>query len=571
MLGRIHVRLALLVLIAAIPLLLLSGTIAWQNYRLALDATAEMAARLRESAIARHVSAITGAEQMLQTLAQMSELVDGSAATCASRLAGILALQSTRYSNIVLTNPDGQPRCSAMPLSPATLQANAAANTALFARAAGRRGLALGPIRTSMYSDRQIIPAAFPILKGGQVAGFALAGLRIDWFAHAQGESTPDLQALWISDGSGRVVQVASTGALGLPPPDLLRQLETRSTAADARSAGGTPYAYASAMVGDGYSLIVADPASVDRVAASSLLIRRIGQLGLLLLAGLAAVAIGTHLALIEPLTQLSQAVARWRIQGRFDASSVRHPPTEVSELATTFAEATQAIAEHAARHEAAVAQQELLMREIHHRVKNNLQIVASLLNLQASRIRLPEARAEFASARDRVRALATLHRHLYMQGEVHTIDMPAFLAELCNQLFQALGEVPGRRINLVIEANPLQMSSDQAVPLSLIVTETVSNAVKYAFPGGRRGEVSVRLTSDENAADLIVQDDGVGIPAGQTETESGPRDGIGITLIRGFARQLSATLSVHEDQGTRYTLHVPLNRGAEAQADAAA
>ena len=129
--------------------------------------------------------------------------------------------------------------------------------------------------------------------------------------------------------------------------------------------------------------------------------------------------------------------------------------------------------------------------------MKNNLQIVASLLNLQASRIRVPEARAEFASARDRVRALATLHRHLYAHGEVHTINMPDFLTELCGQLFQAMGEIEGHRIRLTIEASPLQMSSDQAVPLSLIVTEAVSNALKYAFPQGRTGHVLLRLTAD--------------------------------------------------------------------------
>jgi two-component sensor histidine kinase len=208
--------------------------------------------------------------------------------------------------------------------------------------------------------------------------------------------------------------------------------------------------------------------------------------------------------------------------------------------------------------------QQDLLMREIHHRVKNNLQIVASLLNLQASRIRGPEARAEFASARDRVRALATLHRHLYAQGEVHTINMPVFLTELCGQLFQAMGEIEGKRITLTIEASPLQMSSDQAVPLSLIVTEAVSNALKYAFPGGRTGRVRVSLHADGDMAELVVEDDGVGIPAGRSESETGPRDGIGITLIRGFARQLAGDLTVEEDRGTRYTLRIKMVRELE-------
>jgi two-component sensor histidine kinase len=202
--------------------------------------------------------------------------------------------------------------------------------------------------------------------------------------------------------------------------------------------------------------------------------------------------------------------------------------------------------------------------------VKNNLQIVASLLNLQASRIRVPEARAEFASARDRVRALATLHRHLYAQGEVHTINMPVFLTELCGQLFQAMGETEGQRISLNIESAPLQMSSDQAVPLSLIVTEAVSNALKYAFPGGRTGAVTVRLHADSDAAELVVEDNGVGIPPGRMDSETGPRDGIGIQLIRGFARQLGGELTVEEAAGTRYTLRIKLHRDI-SEADIAA
>jgi two-component sensor histidine kinase len=193
--------------------------------------------------------------------------------------------------------------------------------------------------------------------------------------------------------------------------------------------------------------------------------------------------------------------------------------------------------------------------------VKNNLQIIASLLNLQANRIRQPEARAEFASARDRVRALATLHRHLYSEGDLHTLNMRSFLEELCGQLFHAIGEKEGRRIELDIDAPELTMSSDQAVPLALVVTEAVSNAIKYAFPNGRSGRISVRLTEEGGGiAKLVIQDNGIGIPAGRAETETGIRDGLGIQLIRGFARQLGATLEVVEEVGTRYTLLVPLH-----------
>lgn len=282
-------------------------------------------------------------------------------------------------------------------------------------------------------------------------------------------------------------------------------------------------------------------------------------------LLGLFIVAAGIVVLVSRPLIRLNRRVGRWRSGDPFDTDRDRAEDAGLSRdlrrLAVAFRRATILLRRQQTRLANAVDQQELLMQEIHHRVKNNLQIIASLLNLQASRIRLPEARAEFQSARDRVRALATLHRHLYAHGEVHTIDMREFLIELCGQLFQAMGEKAGERLRLEIDAPELKMSSDQAVPLALIVTEAVSNAVKYAFPGGRRGAISVHLMADGDHAELEIRDDGVGIPAGRVETEAGTRDGIGIQLIRGFAKQLGATLEVAEGNGTRYKVSMPLRR----------
>jgi len=275
----------------------------------------------------------------------------------------------------------------------------------------------------------------------------------------------------------------------------------------------------------------------------------------------IAIVGFGTALWLNPHLGRLRLAVDAWRSGDPFDARPFHRAHRDIRRLAVSFKRATLALDRHEARLQAAITEQDLLMQEIHHRVKNNLQIVASLLNLQASRIRLPEARAEFQSARDRVRALATLHRHLYAHGEVHTIDMREFLVELCGQLFQAMGETPGKRLQLHIDATELKMSSDQAVPMALIVTEAVSNAVKYAFPAGRHGNVWVRLSTEGEMAELQVRDDGVGIPAGRIETEAGTRDGIGLQLIRGFSRQLGATLDVQEGNGTEYLVRMPLRK----------
>ena len=261
------------------------------------------------------------------------------------------------------------------------------------------------------------------------------------------------------------------------------------------------------------------------------------------------------------PQRRLLDAVVAWRAGRPFRAAAA-DLPSEYASLANIIQLTTDRLGEREAELRTATEQQNLLMQEIHHRVKNNLQIVASLLNLQASRIKVPAAQAEFQSARDRVRALATLHRHLYAHGELQTINLREFLTELCGQLFSAFGETPGARISLNIQAPEIEMSSDQAVPLALIVTETVSNAVKFAFPGGRSGLINVDLRSEGGELELIVADDGVGMEAGRTDdVGEGRRDGIGLQLVRGFARQLGGSLNIEDAVGTRYTVRMQLRR----------
>ncbi|MEZ7135169.1 sensor histidine kinase [Komagataeibacter sp. SM21] len=282
---------------------------------------------------------------------------------------------------------------------------------------------------------------------------------------------------------------------------------------------------------------------------------------GVLLLVGLLGASKSADVLVVTPLRQLTASVNQWQLGGMYDVRSNWAMPLEVRQLAHAFSKATRKLARHEKRLERAQARQELLLKEMHHRVKNNLQIVASLLNLQAGRIRQPAAREEFAQARDRVRALATLHRYLYADGELYSLNMQSFVRELCGQIMHAIGESDESRITLDIRVDDLLMVPDQAVPLALIVTEAVSNTLKYAFPDRQHGTLEVGLKAlDGSRACLWIADNGVGMAASRNHTAAEEaRSGIGMQLIRGFARQLGGELELFEENGTRYVLVFPL------------
>jgi two-component sensor histidine kinase len=578
-LGSIRARLMVLLTIAAIPLVAMAGLVAWQNYRMTADKAEQAVLRGLEASSARHEAALDGVGQMLAAVTQADPIRLMMPDPCDAFLADILALNRDRFSSLRVFDQAGRLRCAAP--WPVAAAENGPADPSWFERVSRTDRLVVGPVRSSpsrANPSREVGPGgngsllvvARPILEGARFDGALAADLRMDWFADQSIlPNRSGAMTAWLFSPEGTPLPVGAATEQALPEGAALAGLfGSRSSSAGARSRDDRPFFYASAELSDGLRLLVGYDASEAVAEGRAVLIRRFVELAFLLLLGIVAVGVGVHIAVVQPLRRLTEAVERWRAGAPFTPGVLAGEPSEVAELASSFSQATAALAERGAQLRIALIEQDNLVQEIHHRVKNNLQVVSSLLNLQASRIRLPEARSEFQSARHRVHALATLHRHLYAQGELQSIDMPSFLEELCGQLFQALGEMRGERINLEIEAPELRMSSDQAVPLALLVTEAVSNAVKYAFPGGVHGNISIRLAADSERAHLVIEDDGIGIPASRAEAEAGIRDGIGIHLIRGFARQLGASLTVQEGNGTRYTVDLPLQTEASRTHD---
>ena len=199
---------------------------------------------------------------------------------------------------------------------------------------------------------------------------------------------------------------------------------------------------------------------------------------------------------------------------------------------------------------------QEVLTREVSHRVKNSLALVASLLGLQARAASDPRVKQAIADAEMRIGTVARVHDHLWRQPEVSIVDLSAFLRDLCANL-QATA--PAQHC-LVCEAEPIMVPTDQAIPLGLLVNELVTNAFKYAYPSGDGGEVRVRIDAHESRIRLEVSDQGVGLPAGFDAHGRSSRSGsLGMRLVSGFARQLGGRLAVSSgERGARFKLDLP-------------
>jgi two-component sensor histidine kinase len=544
-LGPVRNRLLALMLVASVPVVGVAGSNAWNTYENARGLPVRTAQLLREASVARHLATIEGAEQMLAGLSKAPFMRGAAPEECDRVLADVLALARERYSNIWVMDADGRLRCSGVPRQ----RWQNFGHLAWFQEALQRRAFSLSAFQTGVATGLPVITASFPVLDGETLVGVVAAGLRQDYLVQRDAPRSAgddQMPAVWLMDEQGRLAGAGLSDTLPMET-DLARLGQGANAALHAISRGGQPFAYASTILADDVRLIVAYPAARDLLVARGLLQQRIAELVFFLIACLGAVMFGLDRSVVLPMRRMAGAVDAWRSGKGFAPGALESVPDEVRNLAETFGQATATLAQRESELRDALAHREMLLLEVNHRVKNNLQVVASLLNLQAARLRNTEARSAFATARDRVRALSTLHRHLYTQAESQRIELKAFLTELAGTLFTTMGETPGERIGLEIDAPTLLLGSDQAVPLTLLATEALSNALKFAFPDDRRGTVWIDLVIDDGQVKLSVCDDGVGMGKAAADPDS---TGLGSQLIGAFARQVGGTLEVRERPG---------------------
>ncbi len=199
-----------------------------------------------------------------------------------------------------------------------------------------------------------------------------------------------------------------------------------------------------------------------------------------------------------------------------------------------------------------ALEQKTALLHEVDHRVKNNLQVISSLMLLKARRTPPGEARDALQAMAERIGALSTAHRMLYSEGDAARFDVSAFADDLIADL-TAAHEACAARIETEVE--PLALPAAMAAPLALMLHELAGNAFRHAFPGGRAGRVRVSARRDGDGMELVVEDDGIGLSAGDPNPT-----GFGRMLVEMVVRQLRGTIAWSEAApGTRVAIRVPL------------
>ena len=192
------------------------------------------------------------------------------------------------------------------------------------------------------------------------------------------------------------------------------------------------------------------------------------------------------------------------------------------------------------------LAERETLLKEIHHRVKNNLQVISSLLNLQAETLEDDAAISAVRQGQNRVKSMALIHQRLYSTDDVRGVDIQDYLESLCAELFNAFG-VNRDRIEFVVETHGLKMDIDTVIPMGLIINELVTNCIKYAFPNDRGGQIQIQVYQEGEVLRAKVSDNGVGT----SEVDLSKLNSFGWKMVHILAMKVKGTISVKNQNGT--------------------
>ncbi|MCA0302232.1 MAG: sensor histidine kinase [Proteobacteria bacterium] len=552
---------------AVAPVLLLA---AWAGVEGRADAASAREAAARGAAdrvLARGREVLEASHRMLLALCADSSVrasagPEAAAADfghCEAYLGSVLKDFPDQYSAAVVTGIDGVVRCANVP----TAVGISLADRDVFQRVRDARRFAIGEQMASRVTPHAIVPVGLPVLQGDQFRGICALGISMRGFADGVAPANR-------SPGAARVSVVDRLGNPVEGEPEVTRALPVSARVATAirdgtlsfRDVGQDGQAYLYRLVPLAGAALHAVTATAQPVGVAALGPEWL-PLGLVVLAWLASLValwFGADRWCVQPLRSIRDFADRVARGEDIELVARRPWGPELASVGDGVRAMAAAIASREAELKAGLEQRDHMLREIHHRVKNNLQMISSLLNLQAGEIRSPRIRRFFGDAQNRVLTLSILHRHLYERSSWALVDFQQFISDLVRQI--SVGrrgpDRPSPRFH--IRAPIMAVGPDTAIPIGLIVTEAVGSALNRARDGSTTPEIRIEAADRDGTVELVIEDNGPGL---DRSLGPGTRGGFGLTLIRGLAMQLGGEAKVlaREPAGMWVVVTFPMPR----------
>ncbi|MBY6006503.1 sensor histidine kinase [Salipiger bermudensis] len=496
-----------------------------------------------------------GAQALGATLGH-EMIAGGDAETCSMRLGSYLAA-SPGYSHGLVLTVDGQVPCSSSGRDIDV--AEFPRMQAIVADPGPRAWLN----QEAPLSGRPVIVVAEPFFLGGELAGHVLLSVPSELFSGGASRGTNGFDDIVTFNQDGELLTSRNglaRSAGELPADlDLASLVGARAQSFAARSVDGDTLVYAAAPLVPGmvYALGIWSP---DNAEAEAITVNGIAKaLPLLMWAASVIVAfLAVNRLVIRHIKRLSRRMRIFARTRRIPEHRTHlEMPAELAEMEDDFLDMADAILRDEAQQENALREKTILLKEVHHRVKNNLQLISSIMNMQIRQAGEAETKFVLQRLQDRIRSLATIHRNLYQTEDLGHVDAGALLIDLVGQMTD-MTEVAGEPVKVTTDLEHIEAVPDQAVPLSLLTAEALTNAMKYASPpeGLTQAELSVRFRYQGGGKAMLEISNSVA-PDGPSEPEMRVEPaGLGSRLIQAFTTQLGGSLT-QEREGGRYRVYV--------------
>lgn len=530
---NLNQRLLLAVLLALLPIAIFSIYQAIENRQYSEQLITDRLAVSALAAASQQREPINAAQLTVATLVQNPNVFDNDP-RCVEIFKENLRAQSSLV-NIIWSDASGTPLCSVLPIPPGTTFVN----DEWWKRGVATKKFTLSAPLMGPVSKRRVIIAMQPLFSSsGSYIGAVTVAINMAWIETTlREEGAANSGLVGIADAAGDIV--LSSGPRRFQKIDVSKSF---GTAQSVKSYDGEEWMYSSApLYGNQLHVVYAEPARPLVLPIRDQLRAGIAWPVLAVLLTLLAVWMGVNKLVVRWLRELGE-VTRQFAGGDYSESRARFAsaPPEIAEVGTDLHIMASAIEERNTELEGSIKATQAMAREVNHRVKNNLQMILSLLALQSGQVKHEEAKSVIAQTRARMAALSLIHRLLYEKSEFADkgeVDMDCVFDELCSQLHGSVGSRAG--VSLECKSSVGNRPVDEAIPVALLTVEAVTNVYRHAFPGNRSGVLSISLTRADDVITLKISDNGVGFDPAAIKNM------MGMDLVRAFTEQLDGKLAI--------------------------